>query len=62
MEKEKTIIKTIALPESIYKRLQIEAEKDFRNETAEIRYIITKYLNEVDSINVNNSVEIQSNL
>lgn len=49
MEKEKTIIKSIALPESVYKKLQLEAEKDLRNETAEIRYIITKYLNEVDN-------------
>lgn len=42
--KEKTIIKTIALPESLYKKLKIEAKKDLRNETAEIRYIIAKYL------------------
>ena len=49
MEKEKTIIKSIALPESVYLRLKCEAEKDLRNETAEIRYIITKYLNEVDN-------------
>lgn len=43
-KKEKTIIKTIALPESIYLKLKAEAKKDFRNETAEIRLILTKYL------------------
>lgn len=42
--KEKTIVKTIALPESIYLKLKKQAEKDCRNETAEIRFIIIKYL------------------
>ena len=43
-KKEKTIIKTIALPESTYLKLKEKAKKDFRNETAEIRFIITNYL------------------
>jgi len=51
-EKEKIIIKTIALPESLYLRVCEAAQKECRNITAEIRYIITQYFKEgVNNVN-----------
>lgn len=56
-EKEKIIIKTITLPESLYLRVCEEAQKDCRNTTAEIRYIITQYFKEgVNDVNASAGV------
>lgn len=57
-EKEKIIIKTIALPESLYLRVCEEAQKECRNITAEIRYIITRYFKEEGVNDVNDAAGV----